>query len=119
MRTPSVFRLTFLLPVELGLVVAPGRHCPCLHGCVLIIERSGLVAIEGPSRERVFAQADRFLRVNSKGRPAYSVCATLESPAFADGGRGGRDGWSIIVGAEIAFSPTALRPEILELEQAG
>lgn len=116
MRTPTAFRLTFLLPPVLGLLVAPGRHQPCLHGCLLEIDRAGLVAIEGPSRERVFEQATRFLRVNGKGRPPYSVTATLSSPHPS-----GRDGWSIIVGAEIAFSPTALPPEIMpaELERAG
>lgn len=112
MRTPSAYRLTFLLPPMLGLLVQPGRHSPCLHGCVLTIEGGGLVVIDGPSRERVFEQATRFLRVNSKGRPPYSVIATLATPDPR-----GRDGWSIIVGAEIAFSPTALRPTIMPAEQ--
>lgn len=112
MRTPSIFRLTFLLPPALSLLVQPGRHQPCLAGCVLTIARTGLVAIEGPSRERVFEQATRFLRVNSKGRPPYSVCATL---CCLDAR--GRDGWSIIVGADVSFSPTSLPPEIMPQEQ--
>lgn len=120
MRTPSIYRLTFLLPGAISLLVQPGRHSPCLHGCILVIGPCGHVAIEGPSRERVFEQASRFLKVNSKGRPGYSVCATLESPAFVPdliGCRGGRDGWSIIVGADIAFSPTSMPPEIMPPEQ--
>jgi hypothetical protein len=108
MRTPCVFRLTFLLPPALGLLVAPGRQQPCLHGCVLTVEVLGHVTIEGPSKEAVFAQCRRFLAANSKGLPAYARAATLESPEPWRG----RDGWSIIVGAEVAFSPTALGPEI-------
>src|SRR5450631_3782474 len=120
MRAPTVFRLTFLLPPALGLLVAPGRHSPCLHGCMLVIGPCGhrarrlgrrktdvnalLVAIEGPSKERVFEQTTRFLRANSKGRPAYAVPATLESPLPWRG----RDELSIVVGAEIAFSWTSM-----------
>lgn len=115
MRTPLVvWRLTFLLPPALGLLVAPGRHSPCLHGCVLAIDRAGVVAIEGPSRDRVFDQATRFLKVNSKSLPPYSAAATLWCPEPR-----GRDGWSIIVGAEIAFSPTAMAPTIMPVQLAG
>lgn len=114
-RDPGIYKLTFLLPPAIGLMVQPGRHQPCLAGCVLVIGPCGHVAIEGPSRERVFDQATRFLKVNSKGRPAYSVAATLESPLPCRG----RDGWSIIVGAEIAFSPTSMPPTIMQEQRAG
>jgi hypothetical protein len=115
MRTPSVvWRLTFLLPPAIGLLAAPGRHSPCLHGCVLTIDRAGVVAIEGPSRECVFDQATRFLRVNSKGRPPYAVAASVYCPEPR-----GRDDWSIVVGAEIAFSRTSLPPQIMPEQRAG
>jgi hypothetical protein len=115
---PATHKLSFLLPAAISLLVQPGRHQPCLHGCVLTIHRSGLVVIEGPSRERLFEQADRFLRVICKGRPALAIAATLITPPSLPGAyRGGRDGWSIIVGAEIAFSPTALAPVLADQEQ--
>lgn len=109
-RDPGIYKLTFLLPPAIGLLAQPGRHQPCLHGCILAIGAAGVVTIEGPSRERVFDQATRFLRVHSKDRPPYSVAATLYCPEPR-----GRDGWSIIVGAEIAFSPTSLPPHIAQM----
>lgn len=117
MRTPSVFRLTFQLPPALWLLAQPGRHQPCLHGCVLAIDRARLITIEGPSRERVCDQAQRFLRVISKDIAVPEpIAAWLTSPC------GRRDGWSIIVRAEIAIVPTTI-PSMLygpdPLEQAG
>jgi hypothetical protein len=119
MRTPCVFRLTFLLPPALGLLVAPGRQQPCLHGCILTVGALGHVAIDGPSRERVFEQASRFLKANSKGRPGYAVAAHLLTPDPRDRGLRTGDSWSIIVGADVAFSPTALGPEIMPQEMAS
>lgn len=107
---PDTYRLTFMLPASLVLLVQPGRHCPCLFGCVLMVDRSGLVSIVGPSRQQVFDQAGRFLRVHCKGRPALTIAATLQTPAAYV--PGGRDGWSIIIGAQIAFSPTSIEPHI-------
>jgi hypothetical protein len=111
----EIYRLSFLLPATM---MAPiGRHQPCQAGCVLHVERGGLVKIDGPSRDRVFEQARRFFRIHSKGLPPMSVAATLETPAV----RPRRDSWSIIIGADIAFSPTAMPPDLgaPELERAG
>ena len=112
------YRLSFLLPTVLRLGVLPGRHQPCVAGCVLIIHHTGLITIDGPSRERVFDQARRFLRMQARGHGPLSIAAVLISPLpphvgrHGCGGRGGRDGWSIIVGAEIAFAPTSIPPDI-------
>jgi hypothetical protein len=112
MRTPTVYRLTFLLPPALGLMARPGRHSPCLHGCVLTIERDLLVSIDGPSRERVFDQAQRFLRVVTKGIATPNpIAAWLCSPC------GRRDGWSIIIRAEIAIVPTLIPGALYSAEQ--
>lgn len=117
MRTPSVFRLIFRLPPSLWLLARPGRHCPCLHGCVLSIDQCRIVEIEGPSRERVCDQAQRFMRVVSK-----DIAVPDAIPAWLTSPCGRRDGWSIIVRAEIAIVPTSM-PAILygpdEPEQAG
>lgn len=108
----GVFRLTFLLPPT---VLAPiGRHQPCLAGCVLHFRPAGVAEIEGPSREQVFEQARRFLRVHLKNRPATSIAATLWTPVPDRFGRPipRGDGWQIIVNSEIAFSPTALPADV-------
>lgn len=99
-------KLTFLLPDNLLLGVAPGRHSPCLHGCVLMIER-GRVEISGPSRELVFAQARRFMRIVAKGHDPFSVVAVLRSPDPP-----GRDGWTIIVGSDVSIVPTTIDADI-------
>jgi hypothetical protein len=112
----DAYRLYFMLPDSIAWAVPSGRHQPCLHGCVLEVSRTGLVTIEGPSRERVFDQARRFFRVHAKGHPPASIGAVLCSPR---GGlsvhavdppvrvrRPARDGWSIAVGADVVFSPS-------------
>jgi hypothetical protein len=100
------YRLTFLLPPALALVPA-GRHSPCIAGCVLVIEADRpLVVLTGPSREQVFEQAGRFLKVISKGAGPQTIAAVLESPC------GRRDGWSIAINARVVFAPTALGVDI-------
>lgn len=108
----DLYRLVFSLPPLI--VVAPGRHQPCLHGCVLHVRQAGLVEIEGLSREAVFEQANRFLRVHLKNWPAVSIAATLSTPASDRFGRSfpRRDGWQIICGATIAFAPTSMPAQI-------
>lgn len=106
MREP--YRLAFSLP---PLIVVPqGRHQPCLHGCVLRIGPGGIVSIEGPSRELVFEQASRFLRIHLRNWPETSLAATLSTPARDRFGRPfpRRDGWQIICGAKIAFAATSV-----------
>lgn len=115
----AAYRLSFLLPPALAFSVAPGRHQPCLHGCVLNVHRDANVTIEGPSRERVFDQARRFLRLITKGMTQRQIDAVLYTPP-SDGCRGGRDPWSIIVNAEVAIVPTAMPADLGEpLERAG
>lgn len=107
MRAP--YQLSFLLPPSLAFSVPAGRHHPCLHQCILTVGLNGLVMIEAPSRERSFEQATRFLRTVAKGHAPMSITALLatEEPR-------GRDGWSIIIGTDVAFSPTSLPPYLAE-----
>ena len=100
---PARYRLFFLLPA--GLRIDPCWFEPNADGCALSIE-AGLVQVTGPSRAAVFDQAAVLLRLVHRAKPAAVITATLESPVPAPG----RDGWSIIVGAPIAFSPTSLDP---------
>lgn len=123
MAARPLYRLDFTLPPVIGLV-APGRHHPCLHGCVLTVAPDGRVRVEGLSRERVFDQARRFLRIAARGhlpgrqgRPKaaspLSLIAVLTTPRQPHRGvPGGQDGWTIILGAEVAFAPTTLPPDI-------
>lgn len=106
MAARDCHRLTFTLPDCLALLAPSGRHQPCVHGVVLNVERGGLVQLEGPSRERLFEQAARFLRVLAKGRPPLTIAANLWTPGL--GGQGGHDGWTITVNAGVSFAPTAL-----------
>ena len=100
---PGSYRLSFLLPA--GVKVDRGSHQPSPHGCLLHVD-GPLIEIVGPSREATFEHASRLLRVACKGRPPLSIAADLRTPARPSG----RDTWSIIVGADIAFSPTSLDP---------
>jgi len=113
---PGSFRLSFLLPA--GLSADSGSHQPSPDGCFLHINRM-LAEIVGPSREAVFEHAARLLRVscraNLSGRlPPLSIGAVLSTPARPSG----RDAWSIIVGADVAFSPTPLDPHFPMPDQA-
>jgi len=105
-------RLTFTLPRRLAFSVPAGRHQPCIAGCILKVDRDGQVVITGLSREQTFEQARRFLRIVAKGHGPLSIVAVLTTPARLTYERGGRDGWSIIVGAEIAFTPTTIPPDL-------
>jgi hypothetical protein len=100
---PGLHRLSFLLPA--GTRVDSGIHQPSPDGCLLRFDRM-LVEISGPSREAVFEHATRLLRVSCRGRPPLSISAMLSTPARPSG----RDTWSIIVGADVAFSPTSMDP---------
>lgn len=107
-------RLIFMLPAAIAGSVPYGRHHPCLHACILNVERGGRIVIEGPSRERVFEQATRFLRVVAKGHGRFSIAAVLTTPPPSRG----RDGWQIIVGADVAFSPSEIEAQF-PLESVG
>lgn len=108
---PGLYRLSFLLPA--GALACSGSHQPSPEGCLLHVTFP-LVDIAGPSREAVFEHATRFLRVSCRGRPPLSIAARLSTP----GRTVGTDGWTIIVGADIAFSPTALDPHLPRPDQA-
>jgi hypothetical protein len=108
---PGSYRLSFLLPA--GTHVDSGIHQPSPDGCLLRVDRM-LVEISGPSREAVFEHATRLLRVSALGRPPLSIAATLSTPTRPPG----RDTWSIIVGADVAFSPTSLDPHLPGPDQA-
>ena len=98
---PGSFYLSFLLPKganAAGDDVAPGD-------CRIRVSPP-LVKIAGPSRERVFEVATTFLRHVCRDHTPLSIAATLVSPPPVSGS----DGWSIIVGADVAFSPTSLDP---------
>lgn len=103
----SQYRLTFLLPDRLAFAVPVGRHQPCLAGCVLDVDRAGLVSIFGLSREQIFAQCRRFMRLVARGHGPLSIAAVLTSPLPP-----GRDAWQIIVGADVAFAPTGLEVDV-------
>jgi hypothetical protein len=107
-----VYRFTFLLDPRLRLSVPPGRHQPCIHGCVLEVDSHGLVTITGPSGERVREQARRMLRIHAKGLGAMVMTGVMVTPPHLRFERGGRDGWSIIVNADVAISPTSLPPDL-------
>lgn len=107
----NLHRLTFRLPAALSLGVPAGRHQPCLHGCVLEIDRAGIVAIEGPSRERIFDQAARFLKLQARDCPPLGIIANLAGP-------GGRGSWTIIVGAAISIVPTSVPGRVYGAETA-
>jgi hypothetical protein len=115
----DLYHLTFILPRTLTLGIETGRHHPCLHRCMLEVDRHRArdyaVRVRGPSRELVFEQARRYLRVVARGHiaagAALDITAVLITPAIMNT-RGGRDGWTIIVGADVAFAPTTIPPDL-------
>jgi hypothetical protein len=100
--SPNSFRLTFLLP-DRARPARSGAFRGWVADCELSVQ-GGFIAISGPSRERVMEQAARLIRVACQDLREISIAATLESPPPVSG----RDGWTIIVNADIAFAPTAL-----------
>jgi hypothetical protein len=100
------FRLVFYLPPALHLSVLPGRHQPCIAGCVLTIDDDHIVTVDGRSRESVLEQARRFLRVSNKGHGAQLITATLVHPD------GATDTVHIAVDVDVVFSMTAIPPDI-------
>ena len=110
-----VFKLVFALPASLRLV-APGRHQPNPDGPTLVIDRSGWCSVLGPSRREVLEHAGRFLKSVAKGRgPIKIIGATLVTPPnyYPGAVRGGRDGYTIVIGAEVSFSPTTVGVEVV------
>jgi hypothetical protein len=75
------------------------------------ITRLGEVEIVGPSREQVFEQAQRLLRIIGRGQEPVAIVAILTTPPNR-GYRGGKDSWTISVNATISFAPTAMPVEL-------
>lgn len=112
--TPPLYRLAFLAPRAIARAARKrGERNLVLGGCRLSIDDCGLVAITAPSRDLAFGQAAFVLRVRGGGEPPASIAAVLESPQPR-----GRDGWTIILGGDVAFSPTGLPAHFPMLELA-
>jgi hypothetical protein len=99
---PPPYRLTFMLPAVLGFAVPVGRHHPCLMGCLITVHLGGLVIVDGPSRERIFEQTARFLRLITRRNPPppTSIAAALRGQQS--------DSWQIVIGADVSFVPTGM-----------
>jgi hypothetical protein len=108
MSERRVLVLTFLLPPVYRLGVPIGRYSPCIAGCMATIADDFIVRIEGTTRDLIFEQAQRLLRVVGRNHMPQQIMATLHTPAPTAGGAGYRDGWSIAVNASVYFSPTGL-----------
>lgn len=102
-------KVCFTLPPTMCLV-APGRVQPCLAGCVLIVDTHGRVELVAPSRTQAFAQLTRFLKPLIRDLPDLVIEATVETSGVP---WSGRDSWSIVVNAELAFVPTKLPVEVV------
>ncbi len=116
---PEVYRLKFQLPA--GAAADPPGSVAADPECALIVSHAGHITIEAPARERAFALAGRFLRLACRSSQLpLSIAATLESPGRDRFGRptSPRDSWSIIVGADVAFSPTSMPPEFVPARRA-
>jgi hypothetical protein len=94
----SPYRLTFMLPGSLSAFIAPGVHQPCVAGCILSVNRAGLVTIEGKTRGLVFEQASRFFRLTAKERPAFIVASILVTPDRR------KEHWEIAVNSAVTFT---------------
>jgi hypothetical protein len=112
-REAPTFTFTFTSAPELRLAAPAGRHQPGIAGCVLTIDSRGQVAVEGNSREQVFAQARRFLRVIGRGYGPLETAATLRVNALAPERiiyePGGCDSWSIVIGADVVIAAADVR----------
>lgn len=97
------YALTFLLPQ--GTRADSGTHQPSPDGCRMRLDWP-LVEIQGPSRQAVFEHAGRLIRLVCRDQAPLSIPAILLTPIVP----ASRDAWSIIVGAEVAFSPTPIDP---------
>jgi hypothetical protein len=107
------FRLSFLLPDTLAAFVAPGPHQPCIGGVRLVVDRGGLVAIEGGTRPAVFEQARRFFRIIAKDHPPFIRSATLIRPDRT------REFWEIAVNSQVTFCRDIAPVISTEIENIG
>lgn len=107
--------LTFLLPEGARADSAVLKDSP--YRCFVDFTARRLVSVMGPSRDAVFDQAARILREACRGLPAQCIAGAVyhnQHVGTPGDGRdwlrlpGPADHWSIIVNAEVAFSPTGL-----------
>lgn len=102
MRSHPRYVLHFGLPRDFRLSYDGPQPMP--NGSVLTAFHNQ-VTIEGPSREAVFDDATVMFRaILTMTRAPVAVAARLQTPSS------GSDAWSIIIGADVAFSPTGLDP---------
>jgi hypothetical protein len=73
--------------------------------CLVRVGPGALVAVTGPSRERVFDQTRRFLLAIAKDHPRIQIAATLIVPAERSFCPGSRDPYTIALNADVLFSP--------------
>lgn len=101
---PGSYILSFLLPKGFDLPATERENHPRLDCWIRCTPP--LLKVYGPSREAVFHCATDSLRaaVYDSAALPVSIAATLRSPPPVSGS----DAWSIIVGADVAFSPTSL-----------
>lgn len=108
---PTSIRLSFLLPKGVAADSVAAAFARSQFGCTLDVAGPA-IAITGPSREAVFEDAATLLRMlRRQTNEPHSITALLETPPRCHLGRGGRDTWHIIVGADVAFAPTSLGAE--------
>lgn len=113
MRSPDArtYRLTFTLPK--GAALPSGHHPGWVEGCELNV-CGPQVAVMAPSKEKAMEQTARALRVACAKLARVDIAALLESP----GPVSGRDSWTIVVNAGVAFVPGAIGAVFPELEDA-
>ncbi|MFT4117487.1 hypothetical protein [Bradyrhizobium sp.] len=111
MRSPSFYHLSFLLPAG---ATCASRPIDLPMGCEIRVV-APLVKIRGLSRDCVFQAARNAVLAHWRDKPAVSIAAVLASP----GACLGRDAWTIIVGADVAFAPTGLGATFPGREHAG
>lgn len=97
---PGSFDLSFLVPRAVLLGIAKAE-VSATHGCKVELDLP-LVRVHGDSREAVFNCAAELVRGIS--RQPTSISAILHTPSRPSG----FDRWCIIIGADVAFSPTGL-----------
>lgn len=110
---PPVLRLVFQLPASWSLV-RPGPVRDTRKGTTMIIEPGGRCVVTGHVRSVMFDTVADYLRIVARRRPSEVIDAIVCSPPGHWPGGSGRDSWTIICNADVAFSPTRGKPEIPE-----
>lgn len=105
--SPDPFRLSFLLPDGADLVGALERFRQPADGNLTVFA-AGLVSIGGRSREAVFNNIAEFVRQLRLDAPQAIAVTMVTTRDPARGMPSGRDSWTIVVGADVAFAPTGL-----------